>query len=531
IDKARIFVNGVDETSATSTVAGPHRPNTAQPLEIGSRFGGTIPFNGTIDDVAFYNYQLTAEQIEDHFSIAYVVSSIVTQPPANVTGTEASTITITANVAGFPNTYQWFKDGVALEQQYNLDGTVHFPTATVGGKPSQGVNGPSLVIAQAHTADNGSYKLVVTNPLGGTETTSVTVNVTPDLTAPQIQTVSGSATQTRVTVKFNKPMLIDTTGTAANYTLSGGASVEGVSVFTNDTSVVSLVTSALTPGTEYTLTVTGVKDSRASENLIGTATATFKSYAMKQGALAWDYFPNIPGTAVDNLLFSEGYPGNVYTDRTLTNFSTMSVTTAGNLNNNPEFGPLGDNYGARVYGWITPTTSGNYQFFIRSDDASQLSISTDADPANLGFPIASETGCCGPFEEITETNPDPAETSDFIALEAGKAYFVEAIYKEGGGGDHLEVAWRKEGDSTPAGTLPPIPGTFLSAYAPVAVAEAQFNQPVKADNGEITFTWTGSGVLEESTDLETWSPVAGNPASGFKVTPTGDSMKFYRLKQ
>jgi len=37
------------------------------------------------------------------------------------------------------------------------------------------------------------------------------------------------------------------------------------------------------------------------------------------------------------------------------------------------------------------------------------------------------------------------------------------VYKEGGGGDYGQIAWRKEGDSTAANKLTPIPGKFLSS--------------------------------------------------------------------
>src|SRR5205085_881294 len=92
-----------------------------------------------------------------------------------------------------------------------------------------------------------------------------------------------------------------------------------------------------------------------------------------------------------------------------------------------------------------------------SDDASQLFLSSDDKEANL-VQIAEETGCCNNF-----TEPDSARTSEPIALTANKKYFVRLIYKEGGGGDYGQVAWRKEGDTTPAATLNPIPGKFLSS--------------------------------------------------------------------
>lgn len=72
--------------------------------------------------------------------------------------------------------------------------------------------------------------------------------------------------------------------------------------------------------------------------------------------------------------------------------------------------------------------------------------------------IAEETACCNGFLE-----PGTPRTSAAITLSAGQRYFVRMLYKEGGGGDYGEVAWRKEGDTTPANRLTPIPGRYLSS--------------------------------------------------------------------
>ena len=57
-----------------------------------------------------------------------------------------------------------------------------------------------------------------------------------------------------------------------------------------------------------------------------------------------------------------------------------------------------------------------------------------------------------------EYTKHPEQKSSPVKLEAGKRYYVEALQKEGGGGDHLTVKWTlpdgKEED--------PIPGIRLS---------------------------------------------------------------------
>lgn len=149
-----------------------------------------------------------------------------------------------------------------------------------------------------------------------------------------------------------------------------------------------------------------------------------------------------------------------------------------------------EGYGGRMSGWITPLESGDYRFFIYSDDSSRLFISTDDNPANIGFsPIAEEPGCCNIFAEPDFTH---TRTSEPISLVAGRKYYLEVIWKEGNGGDYCHVAWRKEGDPTPAASLTPIAGVYLSSMAESAGASvtitAQPQNATAAENAPASFS-------------------------------------------
>jgi hypothetical protein len=170
---------------------------------------------------------------------------------------------------------------------------------------------------------------------------------------------------------------------------------------------------------------------------------------------------------------------------------------------------VGDQFGARISGWLTPTDGGQYRFFIRSDDSSRLYWSSNADPAGAA-PIAWENACCNAFLEPSAVNPgsnDSLQTSEPVALQAGTSYYLALVYKEGGGGDWAQVAWRKEGDTTAAASLPPLSGNILKAYRIVNEPPA-FSPPVVA-GGNLTISWTGGGTLQESADLVAWSNVRG----------------------
>ena len=100
----------------------------------------------------------------------------------------------------------------------------------------------------------------------------------------------------------------------------------------------------------------------------------------------------------------------------------------------------GDNFGVRVRGYVVPPTSGEYTFWIASDDYSQLWLSTDENPDNL-IRIASVVG----WTNSREWDKYADQQSDPVSLVAGELYYIEALFKEGTGGDNLSVAWQGPG--------------------------------------------------------------------------------------
>jgi hypothetical protein len=97
----------------------------------------------------------------------------------------------------------------------------------------------------------------------------------------------------------------------------------------------------------------------------------------------------------------------------------------------------GEKYGIRISGYLKPSVSGHYKFYMASDDHGQLWLSTDSDPANKSK-IAFLNYWANPYE--WNKYPDDQITAE-IYLEAGVSYYVEGLMKQDGGGDHYEVAW------------------------------------------------------------------------------------------
>ena len=490
--------------------------NSVNPFIIGDRNGGGLSYKGVIDDVVVYDYPLTPTQVSNHWSVIWTPAAMVTQPPASLTTNEWATVTIPASASGIPNSYQWQTNGVDLVAFNNPDGTPHYPN---------GVNSPTLVISQAHPADNGSYRLVVLNPVGGTNSINSALTIAPDTTKPTVTAVKvlgtpntlGGPTPFLVRLDFSERVDSLTGTMAANYTLNGGVTVNSVQL-SPDSTRAYLTTTGLNPGQKYALSVSNVTDQAETPNTILGVTKSTWAPLLAPGML-WDFYPNV-ANGVGNLLGNAYYPNAPYTNLGTGTFDSTPITT-GDLNNNPAFGALGDNYGCSLSGWITPTVTTNYYFFLASDDASELYLSSDASPVNA-ISIAVESGCCHGFQE-----PGNPTTSPPQALVAGNSYFIRALQTEGGGGDYVKVAWKMEGDSTYATNLVPIGSSVLTAFTPLA--QPKFTATTYS-GGKVTVSWTGLGTLLQSADLKTWAPVPGNPTSPYQFTPT-EPKKFFRVEQ
>src|SRR6266508_4861135 len=145
-----------------------------------------------------------------------------------------------------------------------------------------------------------------------------------------------------------------------------------------------------------------------------------------------------------------------------------------------------EGYGALMFGYFIPPTSGNWIFYLRSDDSSRLFLNPNGSDAAGKIMIQEETACCGPFS---------GHASAPQALTAGQQYYIEAILKEGTGGDFCQVAAKLDTDPSNPDTLSPIPGANLAAPAdPVGATLAITQQPVDA-----TFVAQGGGAAQTVT--------------------------------
>ncbi len=174
-----------------------------------------------------------------------------------------------------------------------------------------------------------------------------------------------------------------------------------------------------------------------------TVTANFVQQGTGgSGTILREYWLNVTGATVNSLTTSAGYPGSPTGSEQLT-------ALEGPTN-------VADNYGSRIRGYLHPLVTGAYTFWLASDDAGDLLLSTNDNAAN-----ATRIAFVDSWTSPREWTKLASQRSASINLTAGQRYYIEVLQKEATGGDHFAVSW--QGPGIPQAV---IGGNFLSPFVP-----------------------------------------------------------------
>ncbi|MES2734406.1 MAG: PA14 domain-containing protein, partial [Bacteroidota bacterium] len=141
------------------------------------------------------------------------------------------------------------------------------------------------------------------------------------------------------------------------------------------------------------------------------------------GSILREYWANVKGDALSNI------PVNT------TPTSTSLVNSFEGLTN------VADKYAARYRGYLCAPTTGQYRFAIAGDNEVELWLSTSENAANkqkLAF-------ISGGYTNPRQWTKYATQQSALVTLQAGQRYYIEALHKEGTGGDNLAVGWQQPG--------------------------------------------------------------------------------------
>jgi len=174
---AKLFLNG---TRIALQNLGPFTPQTSYAVTLGNRLSGPGTgsfYSGLLDELSLYNRALTEPEVAAIFNAGQGGKCVATNPPyifihpANQTVVVGEPASFSVTAGGTPPlSYQWQFEGT------NIDGAT----------------GSALALPAVQFAQAGSYRVVITNSYGSTESSNalLTVNPVPPCSTPPTNLIS-----------------------------------------------------------------------------------------------------------------------------------------------------------------------------------------------------------------------------------------------------------------------------------------------------------------------------------------------------
>jgi hypothetical protein len=405
---------------------------------------------GSSDDV--FGMSLTAV-------LPFAPTNQVVTSPTNQQLVQFRSTTLRCFAGGSPApTFQWYEDGA------EIFGATTSSLALSNGSPD----------TVTHT-----YFCRVTNPLGSFDTRVATVVYTTDTVNPTVLSVSQAGAFDRVSIQYSEamtPTLEGGTLDPFDYevfdALDNPLGVGGVSINPDGAGVTLTLGSPMVENAVYRVQIggTGGDILDLAGNILTPTNVTIRSWVSSECAgvifEAYDtVIPNVAAqTAIIALTSNPNFPNNPRETFLLNSFTSVAAPGYGD----GQGAGSHNDYGVRMRAVFIPPSSGNWVFYLSSDDAGQIFLNPNGPGAGGKIMIQNETGCCNPYA---------THASAPQALVAGRGYYLEMLYKEGIGGDYGFAF------AAPQGVAPPsagataltindaIPGSMLgSPAAPAGVA-------------------------------------------------------------
>lgn len=159
-------------------------------------------------------------------------------------------------------------------------------------------------------------------------------------------------------------------------------------------------------------------------------------------------------------------------------------------------GGFAERFGQRLRGFLHPPKTGDYTFWIGSDNGSELWISTTTRAADARR-VASVSG----WVQTGNWNQKSSQKSSPVTMVAGESYYVEILHKEGIGWDYLRVGWLKPGETgtepseyVPSYALSPLSCPNWTCTAAPPDCAAALDADPSAPNGDYAVDPNQSGV-------------------------------------
>jgi hypothetical protein len=228
----------------------------------------------------------------------------------------------------------------------------------------------------------------------------------------------------------------------------------------------------------------GVFDvSIAVTNAVGVGEAVLRLEIFDTGSsVTREIWSNVLGTSVTNIPL---------------HLPASQTNSLGNLEGITNFG---DNYGERIRGYLVAPVTGNYYFWIAANSSAELWISNDKEPANkvrrafVAYPKVTTP---------RQWTVQPNQKSAWLALEAGRRYYIEILHKASSGAiDHWSVGWLLDPTGTNTAPSGVVPGYVLAPHVdtlPAEIPGTLYSANMVAQSGALS-SGVGSATLRLSAD-------------------------------
>ena len=495
--EVRLYING--ELSDSS----PGRPqgiqSSSSPVSIGSKRLGNSPgydgsFDGIIDEVVIYNTVLSDTEISTHFAAAYgstLPPSFTTQPKAMTNYVGLSATFSAAAIGSLPLIYQWQKNGVDIT----------------------GANGSTFTTPTLTTGSAGLYRCLISNGVGSTNSTAVTLTVLP--TPTSTVTIPGLVlhhtfdnTLIDATGRGNNGTAIARDHTSASnvigatytsgklgralaYASDFGTPTEpGATIVTNT----SYVTLGVRPDLQFSNSVdfTVAFWIKLPANFIGGDLPFFTTTSGSLGGAGWVFAP----------AYGYGIGSGASPTEAPLNYGSWAVSLYGNSGT-----------GARFYGEVGSINDGEWHHLVYVlDRKSQVSIYQD--------------GILARAYKISGTSTAAATDID-TGLPATIGQDPTGLYQETGAGEMDDLGvWRRALTPLEAASIytAGANGQSFADLPPLGSA----NLRITTSGSTVQIIWDLGTLQQAGTLTGPWTDVGAPVTSPHTTTPI--ETKFYRMK-
>ena len=405
--------------------------------------------------------------------------------------------------------YQWYTNGVAIPNATNgIFSIASTPVANV-------TNTYSCLATQFVQTGTAAWNTYTTTASNGT-----VLAIFTDTIPPTLLSAAADSTLTGITLTFSEPVDLTTAQTTGNYNIPG-LSVQSATRTTN-VSVVYLRTSTQVQNAPYTVTVSNVKDVSSSGNIIDPAhnTASFVSWQWTPGFTKLEFFTGDASIYISNLIAMPKYIANT-PDWVLTtnHFAWNMFSSVGNFADSTL-----NSYGVRLSAWFKAPQTGNYIFYSISDDENEFYMNTNsvdsANPAGIVLMSYIHNAWNGVYGGLA------SGISPTVSLVKDQVYYIQALMKEGGGGDGFGMNYRLVSDPIPANNTSAgadvvgiVANPLLETISMTTQATPSTINVVETDHPTVTYSGHSATASPDSTVFYRWQ--RSNGAGGFTNVPGG----------